>query len=144
MGSSNALKGITVVSETVSPIDRNPDPTFRFIDLFAGIGGCRLGFERAGGECVFTSEWDRFARQTYEANHPADEGSEHVFAGDIREVSASEIPGHDVLVGGFPCQPSQYRRRVEEESFGPCARLRGPDARNVLLRRQSDPRRKSS
>lgn len=118
MGSSNALKGITVVSETVSPIDRNPDPTFRFIDLFAGIGGCRLGFERAGGECVFTSEWDRFARQTYEANHPADEGSEHVFAGDIREVSASEIPDHDVLVGGFPCQPFSIAGVSKKNALG--------------------------
>ncbi|SEB60749.1 DNA (cytosine-5)-methyltransferase 1 [Nocardioides exalbidus] len=107
-----------MVSKIVSQIDRNPDPTFRFIDLFAGIGGCRLGFERAGGECVFTSEWDRFARQTYETNYPTDEGSEHVFAGDIREVTASEVPDHDVLVGGFPCQPFSIAGVSKKNALG--------------------------
>lgn len=107
-----------MVYKTVSPIDRNPDPTFRFIDLFAGIGGCRLGFERAGGECVFTSEWDRFASQTYKTNFPSDEGSEHVFAGDIREVEASEVPDHDVLVGGFPCQPFSIAGVSKKNALG--------------------------
>ncbi len=75
---------------------------FTFIDLFAGIGGMRRGFEAAGGQCVFTSEWDNYARKTYETNfHVAD----HPFAGDITQVAATEIPDHDVLVAGFPCQP---------------------------------------
>lgn len=74
-------------------------PDFTFIDLFAGIGGMRLGFESAGGSCVFSSEWDRFARQTYEANF------NDVPHGDIREVTADQVPDHDVLLAGFPCQP---------------------------------------
>ena len=77
------------------------DKKFKFIDLFAGVGGLRLAFESAGGECVFSSEWDRFARQTYAANHDV---SEHEFAGDITKVDENDVPEHDVLVGGFPCQ----------------------------------------
>lgn len=72
---------------------------FRFIDLFAGIGGARLGLEAAGGRCVFASELDKFARQTYVANF----GDEP--AGDIRAISAATIPDHEVLSAGFPCQP---------------------------------------
>ena len=75
---------------------------FTFIDLFAGIGGIRRGFERVGGECIFTSEWDKYAQATYRANYPDDE---HEIAGDITGVQAHEIPDHDVLLGGFPCQP---------------------------------------
>lgn len=71
---------------------------FRFIDLFAGIGGIRLGFESVGGHCVFSSEFDEDACKTYEANfgeHPA---------GDITKISAQDIPDFDILLGGFPCQ----------------------------------------
>ncbi|WP_425107188.1 DNA (cytosine-5-)-methyltransferase [Ancylobacter sp.] len=75
---------------------------FTFIDLFAGIGGLRKGFEGAGGRCVYTCEWDKYSRQTYEANFPHDD---HEIAGDIREVSADEVPDHDLLLAGFPCQP---------------------------------------
>ena len=75
--------------------------TFRFIDLFAGIGGMRIGFEAIGGHCVFTSEWDRFSRKTYTENH----GFDHPVAGDIRKIAEEEIPAHDVLLAGFPCQP---------------------------------------
>lgn len=74
---------------------------FRFIDLFAGIGGLRRGFEPLGGECVFTSEWDRYSQKTYLANFDCD----HEFAGDITKVEASDIPAHDLLLAGFPCQP---------------------------------------
>jgi DNA (cytosine-5)-methyltransferase 1 len=76
--------------------------SFTFIDLFAGIGGLRLGFESAGGECVFTSEWDKYAQQTYRANFP---GDGHEIAGDIRAIRAGDIPEHDMLLAGFPCQP---------------------------------------
>lgn len=72
--------------------------SFRFIDLFAGIGGIRLGFEYVGGHCVFSSEFDEDACKTYEANfgeHPA---------GDITKINAKEIPNFDILLGGFPCQ----------------------------------------
>lgn len=74
--------------------------TFRFIDLFAGIGGLRLAFEAIGGRCVFTSEWDLYAQKTYRANFGDDP-----IAGDIREVEVPKIPDFDVLLAGFPCQP---------------------------------------
>lgn len=72
--------------------------TFRFIDLFAGIGGIRLGFESVGGTCVFSSEFDEDACKTYEANF-----GEHPY-GDITKIDASSIPDFDILLGGFPCQ----------------------------------------
>lgn len=79
------------------------NPGFRFIDLFAGIGGLRIGFENIGGHCVFTSEWDRFSKQTYALNYP----DNHEISGDIRPFSEdpSLVPEHDVLLAGFPCQP---------------------------------------
>lgn len=73
--------------------------SFTFIDLFAGIGGMRLAFEKVGGKCVFSSEWDKFAQITYEKNFGE---KPH---GDITQVELSEVPKHDVLIGGFPCQP---------------------------------------
>ncbi len=75
---------------------------FTFIDLFAGIGGLRRGFENIGGECIFTSEWDQYCQITYRANFPKDT---HEIWGDIREIREEEIPHHDVLLAGFPCQP---------------------------------------
>jgi len=72
---------------------------FTFIDLFAGIGGFRLAFEQAGGRCVFSSEYDRLAQSTYAANFG------DTPAGDITQVTSSEIPDHDILTAGFPCQP---------------------------------------
>lgn len=76
----------------------NENPSFTFIDLFAGIGGIRLGFESVGGKCVFSSEFDEAACKTYEANF-----GEHPF-GDITKIAASDIPDFDILLGGFPCQ----------------------------------------
>ena len=72
---------------------------FRFIDLFAGIGGIRIAFESQGGRCVFTSEWDKFSQQTYSANF------EDLPKGDITKIPELDIPNHDVLLAGFPCQP---------------------------------------
>ncbi len=80
------------------PFPPPKDPKFRFIDLFAGIGGMRLAFQNAGGECVFSSEIDPFAKKTYQANFG------EVPFGDITAIDENEIPDHDVLVGGFPCQ----------------------------------------
>lgn len=91
-----------------------PLPSFRFIDLFAGVGGTRLGFEAAGGTCVFTSEWDKFACQTYRANH----SDNHEIAGDITKVDPGEIPDHEVLVGGFPCQPFSLAGVSKKNSLG--------------------------
>jgi len=73
--------------------------SFRFADLFAGIGGMRLGFERVGGQCVFSSEWDVQAAKTYAANFG------ETPAGDITKINASSIPDFDILLAGFPCQP---------------------------------------
>jgi len=81
--------------------ERSVDYRFRFIDLFAGIGGIRIGFERAGGRCVFTSEWDTYAQKTYNANFHFT----HEITGDITKVNADDIPDHEVLLAGFPCQP---------------------------------------
>lgn len=78
-----------------------PKGDFTFIDLFAGIGGLRRAMEHADGRCVFTSEWDKFAQTTYHANFPDNRPIE----GDIRGIAAEDIPAHDVLVAGFPCQP---------------------------------------
>jgi DNA (cytosine-5)-methyltransferase 1 len=75
---------------------------FTFIDLFAGIGGIRLAFEAQGGDCVFSSEWDRFSQQTYLANFG------EIPSGDISKVENRSIPRHDVLLAGFPCQPFSH------------------------------------
>ncbi|WP_084977188.1 DNA (cytosine-5-)-methyltransferase [Plesiomonas shigelloides] len=75
------------------------DAKFRFIDLFAGIGGVRLGFQDNGGVCVFSSEYDKAAQRTYKENH-----GEFPF-GDITKIDEGQIPEHDVLLAGFPCQP---------------------------------------
>ncbi|MBB5186679.1 DNA (cytosine-5)-methyltransferase 1 [Zhongshania antarctica] len=75
---------------------------FRFIDLFAGIGGVRLGFQNAGGACVFSSEYDKGAQKTYKENH-----GEFPF-GDITKIDESAIPSHDILLAGFPCQPFSH------------------------------------
>ena len=72
---------------------------FKFIDLFAGIGGIRIPFQELGGKCVFTSEWDKFAQKTYSINFG------EVPNGDITKIEANSIPDFDVLLGGFPCQP---------------------------------------
>ena len=71
---------------------------FKFIDLFAGIGGIRLPFQELGGQCVFTSEWDKFSQKVYATNFG------HIPDGDITKIKATDIPDHDILLGGFPCQ----------------------------------------
>ncbi|QMV26692.1 DNA (cytosine-5-)-methyltransferase [Brucella sp. BO3] len=95
------LKGLSVAS--TKSVTRQAGVPFRFIDLFAGIGGLRLGFESIGGRCVFTSEWDQGARTTYSLNFR----DNHELGGDIREFSKDpeKVPEHDVLLAGFPCQP---------------------------------------
>jgi len=97
----------------------SPDHDFTFIDLFAGIGGLRRPFEEIGGKCVFTSEWDRFSRQTYSANFH-DDPFEHEFAGDIRPYAEepSKVPPHDVLLAGFPCQPFSIAGVSKKNALG--------------------------
>jgi DNA (cytosine-5)-methyltransferase 1 len=89
---------------------------FRFIDLFAGIGGIRTAFEKQGGRCVFTSEWDVYARKTYMANFH--DGPNHVFADDITKVQEEDVPDHDVLLAGFPCQPFSIAGVSKKNALG--------------------------
>ncbi len=92
------------------PPPRNP--TFTFIDLFAGIGGFRLAFQKAGGRSVFCSEWDEYAQMTYKANYG------EVPTGDIRAVDIGDIPDHDVLCAGFPCQPFSLAGVSKKNALG--------------------------
>jgi DNA (cytosine-5)-methyltransferase 1 len=85
---------------------------FRFVDLFAGIGGLRLGLQRAGGTCVFTSEWDRYCQKTYKAWYGDDPH------GDITKIAPEAIPDHDVLAAGFPCQPFSIAGVSKKNSLG--------------------------
>lgn len=96
---------LNLESELNSHLDNAPfkqkplsESEFTFIDLFAGIGGIRLPFQKLGGHCVFTSEWDKFAQKTYLTNFG------EMPNGDITQIAASDIPDHDILLGGFPCQ----------------------------------------
>lgn len=88
-----------------------------FIDLFAGIGGIRLGMESTGARCVMTSEIDKFARQTYTAFFPHD-GDDHMWVNDITSVAPEDVPDHDILCGGFPCQPFSIAGVSKKNSLG--------------------------
>lgn len=91
-----------------------PESAFTFVDLFAGIGGLRRGFEGIGGKCVFTCEWNEYSQATYRANFTCD----HEIVGDIRKVKAKDIPVHDVLVAGFPCQPFSIAGVSKKNALG--------------------------
>ncbi len=113
-----AVKQLKELSEAANSIP-NRNTSFRYIDLFAGIGGFRKAFDSIGGQCVFTSEWDKSCRITYQANYTCD----HPVEGDIREFtkdieSLSRIPKHDVLVAGFPCQPFSLAGVSKKNSLG--------------------------
>ena len=88
------------------------DKQFSFIDLFAGIGGMRIAFERAGGHCVYSSEWNKYSQQTYFANFGEQPD------GDITQVNEADIPDHDILVAGFPCQPFSIAGVSKKNSMG--------------------------
>lgn len=100
-------KCVKLISQGMSSLtsgqeDKKRNEKLKFIDLFAGIGGIRKGFEDKNTECVFSSEWDKYASQTYEANY-----SEKPF-GDITKIDEKDIPSHDILLAGFPCQPFSH------------------------------------
>lgn len=92
----------------------NAEAPFKFIDLFAGIGGLRRGFDAIGGECVFTCEMNKYSQETYRANF----GADHEIAGDITQVAATDIPAHDLLLAGFPCQPFSLAGVSKKNSLG--------------------------
>lgn len=94
------------------PFPPPENPKFKFIDLFAGIGGFRLAFQNLGGKCVFTSEWNHYAQKTYEANFG------EVPFGDITKISEKEIPSHDILLAGFPCQPFSIAGVSKKNALG--------------------------
>ncbi len=96
------------------PVDSDNEREFTTADLFAGIGGIRTGFERHGGACVFTSEWNDFSKRTYLENFP----DTHEFVGDIVPFEASSVPDHDVLLAGFPCQPFSIAGVSKKISLG--------------------------
>lgn len=94
------------------PFPNPKKPKFKFIDLFAGIGGIRMAYQNLGGKCVFSSEWDSYAKKTYEANFG------EVPFGDITKISETEIPDHDILLGGFPCQPFSIAGVSKKNALG--------------------------
>jgi DNA (cytosine-5)-methyltransferase 1 len=94
------------------PFPPTENSTFKFIDLFAGIGGIRMAYQNNGGKCVFTSEWDTYAKKTYEVNFG------EVPFGDITQISEKDIPDHDILLGGFPCQPFSIAGVSKKNSLG--------------------------
>ncbi len=94
--------------------ESNEEGRFDFIDLFAGIGGIRKAFENIGGRCVFTSEWDSYAQKTYAENFR----DGHLINGDITQIEAAQIPDHDVLLAGFPCQPFSIAGVSKKNALG--------------------------
>ena len=106
---------VSSIMQTLSSRTRNNGDnrkTFTFIDLFAGIGGMRLAFESNGGDCVYSNEWNKYSQQTYFANFGEQPD------GDITKVDARIIPGHDILVAGFPCQPFSIAGVSKKLSLG--------------------------
>lgn len=100
------------VSDLKKKENRQKGTQFTFIDLFAGIGGMRIAFDRAGGQCVYSNEWNKYSQQTYFANF-GDQPE-----GDITKVDAKDIPDHDILVAGFPCQPFSIAGVSKKNSLG--------------------------
>lgn len=106
---------VSSIMQTLSNRARNNGDkrkTFTFIDLFAGIGGMRIAFESNGGDCVYSNEWNKYSQQTYFANFGEQPD------GDITKVDARIIPGHDILVAGFPCQPFSIAGVSKKQSLG--------------------------
>jgi DNA (cytosine-5)-methyltransferase 1 len=105
---------LTAINRELARDNRPRQPGFTFIDLFAGIGGLRRGFESLNGKCVFSCEWDAHACRTYKANFPDGED----IADDIRQVLPRFVPDHDILLAGFPCQPFSLAGVTKKNSLG--------------------------
>jgi DNA (cytosine-5)-methyltransferase 1 len=111
----NASDRVEQLRQLYLPFLHRPAPgAFSFIDLFAGIGGLRQAFESSGGECVLTCEWDDYAQRTYKANYSSHED----IRGDITAIKAEDIPDHDVLLAGFPCQPFSIAGVSKKNALG--------------------------
>lgn len=109
----NAVSGILEDKLQCNKITKKSKrPKFKFIDLFAGIGGMRIAYESVGGKCVYSSEWNKFSQQTYKANFG------EMPDGDITKVNETLIPDHDILVAGFPCQPFSIAGVSKKNSLG--------------------------
>ena len=120
-GETRVDAGDLMIMRTEAALAGGPRPQpqrtdFTFIDLFAGIGGLRRGFESIGGRCIFTSEWDKYAQTTYHANYRDNRPAE----GDIRKFSEQPalVPDHDVLLAGFPCQPFSIAGVSKKNALG--------------------------
>lgn len=114
-----AIRTLKELADSMNRCDLKKGGAFSYIDLFAGIGGFRRAIDSVGGECVFTSEWDKACRATYQANYDCN----HPVAGDIREFTETQeglaqIPKHDLLVGGFPCQPFSIAGVSKKNALG--------------------------
>ena len=105
---------VRVLASMAGSVTAASGARFNFIDLFAGIGGIRKGFDAIGGHCVFTSEWNKFAKETYTANFR----DNHPPNGDITQIATDDIPDHDVLLAGFPCQPFSIAVVSKKNSLG--------------------------
>jgi len=105
-------KTIDIPKKYDVPFPPPANPKFKFIDLFAGIGGFRMAFQNLGGHCVFSSEWNDYAKKTYEANFG------EVPFGDITKINESDIPDHDILIAGFPCQPFSIAGVSKKNALG--------------------------
>ncbi len=106
------LEALALLFEEKTQEKKRSNAKFRFIDLFAGIGGMRIAFEAHGGECVFSSEWDKYCQRTYFENFGV------MPYGDITEINEYDIPDHEILVAGFPCQPFSIAGVSKKNSLG--------------------------
>lgn len=105
-------EALVLMFEDKNKEKKEKNSRFTFIDLFAGIGGMRLAFESCGGHCVFTSEWDKYCQKTYLDNFGV------LPEGDITKINEEDIPDHDILVAGFPCQPFSIAGVSKKNSLG--------------------------
>lgn len=110
----SVMKMLKIIADTKNNPNKNKTYNFKFIDLFAGIGGIRKAFESIGGKCVFTCEWDEACRKTYQANFDCS----HEMLKDIRDVDLDKVPEYDVLLAGFPCQPFSIAGVSKKNSLG--------------------------
>lgn len=109
---SSPAPNLTLPFEQIRRPETAADLPFTFIDLFAGIGGFRIALEGIGGTCVFSSEWDKYSQKTYKA------WFDEIPHGDIIKIKPAEIPDHDILAAGFPCQPFSIAGVSKKKSLG--------------------------